>query len=192
MVRRGRERSEAEGYEIDWVEADAEELPFEDARFDCAGSVFGAMIAPRPRMAAEELFRVVRPGNTVGMTTWTPESKAIELFQIARRYLPSDPEIPRMEDWGREDTVRERFEGLANSVQLERRTIGWSAASPQKFVELMGRNSPPQAAAREHLDADEYARLVEEQLGVVRDWAGGDSAFSVEFEYLLIVARRRG
>ena len=63
---RGRERSEAEGYEIEWVEADAEELPFEDARFDCVGSVFGAMIAPRPRVAAEELFRVVRPGQHGG------------------------------------------------------------------------------------------------------------------------------
>ena len=49
MVERGRARTEAEGYEIEWVEADAEELPFEDARFDCAGSVFGAMIAPAAR-----------------------------------------------------------------------------------------------------------------------------------------------
>ncbi len=192
MVRRGRERSETEGYEIEWVEADAEELPFEDARFDCAGSVFGAMIAPRPRVAAEELFRVVRPGNTVGMTAWTPESRAVELFQIARRHLPSDPEAPSMEEWGREDTVRERFDGLANSVQLERRTLAWSADSPQQFLELMQRHSPPQVAAKEHLDPDAYARLVEQQLEVVRGWAGGHGAFSVEFEYLLIVARRRG
>ena len=47
----GRAR-EAEGYEIEWVEADAEELPFEDGRFDCVGSVFGAMIAPRPERVA--------------------------------------------------------------------------------------------------------------------------------------------
>ncbi len=50
MVERGRARSEAEGYAIEWVEADAEDLPFEDARFDCVGSVFGAFIAPRPEV----------------------------------------------------------------------------------------------------------------------------------------------
>ena len=59
MVERGRARSQAEGYDIEWVEADVEALPFEDGRFDCEGSVFGAMIAPRPRVVAEELFRVV-------------------------------------------------------------------------------------------------------------------------------------
>ena len=47
MVERGRARAVAEGYDIEWLEADAEELPFEDERFDCVGSVFGAMIAPR-------------------------------------------------------------------------------------------------------------------------------------------------
>jgi ubiquinone/menaquinone biosynthesis C-methylase UbiE len=61
MVQRGRERSEREGYDIEWVEADVEALPFEDGRFDCVGSVFGAMIAPRPRVTAEELFAWCAP-----------------------------------------------------------------------------------------------------------------------------------
>src|ERR671914_27545 len=78
MVERGRARSEAEGYDIEWVEADVEDLPFEDGRFDCVGSTFGAMMAPRPRRAAEEMFRVVRPGGTVGMTAWTPHGFSAE------------------------------------------------------------------------------------------------------------------
>ena len=46
---RGRKRSADEGFDIEWFEGDVEELPFEDARFDCVGSVFGALIAPSPR-----------------------------------------------------------------------------------------------------------------------------------------------
>ena len=72
MVELGRARTEAEGFDVEWVEADAEALPFEDARFDCVGSVFGAFLAPRPEVMASELFRVVRPGNTVGLTAWVP------------------------------------------------------------------------------------------------------------------------
>ena len=49
-----------------------------------------------------------------------------------------------------------------------------------------------QAAAKEAMPADEYAQLREGMLGVVRGWAGGDGAFSVDVEYLLIVARKRG
>ena len=73
LIERGKERTAEEGVEIEWVEADAEELPFDDERFDCTASVFGAMFAPRPDRAAEELFRVTRPGNTVGMANWAPE-----------------------------------------------------------------------------------------------------------------------
>jgi hypothetical protein len=45
-ARRG--RSEAEGFDVEWVEADVEALPFEDARFDCVGSVFGALHRAAP------------------------------------------------------------------------------------------------------------------------------------------------
>src|ERR671916_193237 len=42
----GRRRAEAAGVELEWVEADAEELPFPDASFDVALSTFGIMFAP--------------------------------------------------------------------------------------------------------------------------------------------------
>jgi len=192
MVEKGRARAEAEGYDIEWEVADAEDLPFEDGRFDCVGSVFGAMIAPQPRVVAEELFRVVRPGNTVGMTAWTPESLSTELFKVGREWARADPDQPRIEEWGVEDNVRERFDGLANSIEMERRTLPWAAGSPEEYIGLLEVHAPMQAAAMEAMPAQEYAQLRENMLGVVRGWAGGDGAFSVDVEYLLIVARRRG
>ncbi|MEA2403841.1 MAG: hypothetical protein QOE08_488, partial [Thermoleophilaceae bacterium] len=65
QVALGKARSEADGVDIEWLEANAEDLPFEDGRFDCAASVFGAVFAPRPELVASELFRVVKPGGTV-------------------------------------------------------------------------------------------------------------------------------
>src|SRR6266576_3823895 len=73
QVELGRSRTEDEGLSIDWIEGDAEDLPFEDERFECVGTVFGAMLAPRPEVAAREMFRVVRPGGTVGMANWTKD-----------------------------------------------------------------------------------------------------------------------
>jgi 2-polyprenyl-3-methyl-5-hydroxy-6-metoxy-1,4-benzoquinol methylase len=49
MVELGQQRSAAGGLAIEWLEADAEDLPFEDGRFDVAASTFGAMFAPAPR-----------------------------------------------------------------------------------------------------------------------------------------------
>src|SRR3954449_7605325 len=55
QVELGRKRTVEEGLDVEWVVADAEELPFEDDRFDCVASVFGAMFAPRPHKVAQEM-----------------------------------------------------------------------------------------------------------------------------------------
>jgi SAM-dependent methyltransferase len=193
MVERGRARCEAEGYEIQWVEADAEDLPFEDDRFECVGSVFGAMLAPRPEVVARELFRVVRPGNTVGMAAWVPDGIPCEMFSVGRRYAPPlPPDVPPPEHWGLDEVVRARFAGLAHTIEMERRSLPWAADSPEDFVARMERHAPMQAAAREQMPPDEYARMRADFVDLARGWAGGDGPFSVDAEYLLIVARKPG
>ena len=191
MVERGRTRSQAEGYEIEWLEADAEDLPFEDGRFDCVGSVFGAMIAPQPRRAAEELFRVTRPGGTVGITAWTPDSALVELFSVARRYRQMPPDMPKMEEWGDEDTVRERFDGLAGRVEFERRTLAWEAESPEEMRAMLA-DAPMAVATRQSLDAETYEKLSAEERQVAGRLIQGDGPARLESEYMLIVARKPG
>jgi ubiquinone/menaquinone biosynthesis C-methylase UbiE len=191
MVERGKIRSEAEGYDVEWVEADAEELPFEDGRFECVGSVFGAVMAPRPEVVARELFRVVRPGNTVGLVSWIPEGVAQEMFSVTRKYTPPS-QVPSHSEWGREEVVRERFGPYANTIETERRSLPFSAESPEAFVAHMERHAPMQVAAREAMPTDQYADMREDFLALVRGWAGGDGPFSVDAEYLVVVARKRG
>ena len=192
MVEKGRARTEAEGYDVEWVEANAQELPFDDDRFECVGSVFGAMIAPEPEIVARELFRVVRPGNTVGMTAWVPGGKAVQMFDIGRRYAPGGPPEHTPDRWGDEDNVRGWFDGLANSIEFERRSVVWSGDSPEQFVAMMEQSAPPQAAAKASMPPDTYAQMRAEMVELARGWAGGDGAFEVDAEYLQIVARRRG
>jgi SAM-dependent methyltransferase len=193
MVELGRERTAAEGFDMEWVEADVEELPFEDARFDCVGSVFGMFLAPRPRVAAEELFRVVMPGGTVGFTAWTPDGPTAELFQLARRYTPPPPDAPRGEEWGAEETVRERLEGLAGSLEMERRSLPWTADSPEGFWDFCDRHAPTQNLQREVLPPERYAEMREEFIEYARRHnSATDGSVRIDSEYLVVVARRRG
>jgi len=87
----GRRRAEAEGLELDWVEADAEALPFEDASFDVVMSAIGAMFAPHHQAAADELVRVCRPGCTIGLLSWTPEGMIGSLFRTMKPFAPPPP-----------------------------------------------------------------------------------------------------
>ena len=192
MVERGRARSEAEGCDIEWVEADARELPFADDRFECVGSVFGAMFAPDPERTAAELFRVTRPGNTVGLACWTPRSAAIQMFEVSRRHQRQPAPGPPPELWGDEDTVRERLDDLANSFEFQRLELPWEADSPEDFVARMERHAPPQAAARASMEPEAYAALRTDLVELAREWAGGDGPVAMGAEYLVTVARRRG
>jgi hypothetical protein len=143
-------------------------------------------------VAAEELFRVVRPGNTVGMTAWMPYGPPYEMFSLGRRYSSGPEDVPKPEEWTDPEVVRARFEGLANSIEIENRTLPWWGDSAEAFVDLMERHAPMQAAAKAHMPADEYARMREDLVALARDWAGGDGPFTVDAHYALIVARRRG
>jgi len=192
MLERGRARTEDEGYDVEWVEADVEALPFEDARFDCAGSVFAAFFAPRPEVAAAELFRVVRPGNTVGLTAWTPEGFFGGLQAVVQRYVPLPDGFPLPQEWGDEDTARARLDGLAGHVEIERQVLQFTADSPEAYAEEFAATAPTFAAAKQRLDEQQVEQLQRELAELAREWGGGDGAISIDAEYLTIVARKRG
>jgi len=72
LLEAGRRRAEAQGLDLEWTEADAEDLPFEDGSFDVVMSTIGVMFAPHHQDAADQLVRVCRPGGTIGLLCWTP------------------------------------------------------------------------------------------------------------------------
>ena len=190
QVAQGRERTDAEGVEVEWVEADAEQLPFEDASFDVVVSVFGAMFAPRPERVAAELFRVVRPGGVVGMANWRPEGFQAGFFEILTRYRPPEPEgVEPSSRWGEADCVRERFAPYADDVRVEPSTVPWRFASLQEMAEFFqsAMPRPPQ-----QLDDEKRQRLAMDMVeNVQRHNKADDDSVAIDAEYSIVVARKK-
>jgi ubiquinone/menaquinone biosynthesis C-methylase UbiE len=191
MLDLGRERSREQGVDIEWVEADAEQLPFEDGRFDCVASVFGAMLAPRPDVVAGELFRATRPGGTVGMANWTPEGFSGAMFERINTIVPRPDWMASPMEWGREDVVRQRFEGGAKAIEFERDAIPFRFASPDAMVEYM-QNAGPQAAARQAMSEEQYSAMVEALKELIDGFNTSPDAVEIDSEYLIVVAHKRG
>src|SRR3954464_1169148 len=191
QVELGRARTEAEGLDVEWVVADAEDLPFEDDRFDCAASVFGAMFAPRPDRVARELFRVVKPGGTVGMANWGPYGSQGELFECMSKYGPPLPEgVPNPREWGLEEIVRERLGPYASSLQVERVSTHWEFDSFEHAMQTFG-SAGPSAAARAAMSDEQRQGLIEEAHALMqRHNKADDGRVVVEPEYLQVVARK--
>jgi SAM-dependent methyltransferase len=195
QVELGRARCEAEGLSVEWVEGDAEDLPFEDQRFDCVGSVFGAILTPQPEVVAREMFRVVRPGGTVGLTAWTKHGFQARLFGLFASYSPAQhDDLPRPNDvWGTEELVRERLGGLAGSLTVEQGTMSWEADSPTAMFDSLGQTAGPQAALKQVLPEERWAELRDEAIAVIEDSAvPANGGIAVEGEYLVVVAHKRG
>jgi SAM-dependent methyltransferase len=120
----GRRVAESKGVELEWVTADAENLPFADGEFDVVMSAIGAMFAPRHRAVADELVRVCRSGGTIGMLNWTPEGMIGALFRTMGPFAPPPPpgaQPPPL--WGGEDHLREQFGDRVEWRTLEREDL---------------------------------------------------------------------
>jgi SAM-dependent methyltransferase len=57
---------------IEWMQADACELPFENGRFGAVVCQFGLAFVPDPGQALKEAFRVLSPGGRLYFSLWQP------------------------------------------------------------------------------------------------------------------------
>ena len=119
LLEQGRRRADALGVEINWVEGDAEDLPFADGAFDCVLSIFGIQFAPRHQIAADEALRVTRAGGTIGLINWTPQGHIGSVLKAVGASMPKPPEFASPPPlWGDEAHIDALFAGCA--VEHER------------------------------------------------------------------------
>lgn len=192
----GRSEARARGVELEWVEADAEALPFTDGEFDAVTSSFGAIFAPNHQRVADELVRVCRPGGVIGMTTFTPEGLGGEFFGMLAPYMPPPPPGARSPlEWGSEEHARRLFGDRVESLELSRREYVERAASREEYVELFKQTFGPTVAIYADLtrEPERAAALDRAFLDFAtradRGRAGGPAEYV--YEYLLVVARTR-
>lgn len=191
----GRRGAAAAGVSLEWIEGDAEALPFDDGTFDVVTSCFGAMFAPDHRAVADELLRVCRPGGTIGLMNFTPEGTGGEFFALLGSYAPpppADAKSPLL--WGSEAYVRAQFGSRLSRLALSRDTYVERAPSPEKYCDLFMEAFGPMVAIRRSLEAapDRRAEFDRRFAEVVVRWNGGRSAGPVEipYEYLLVVGTK--
>lgn len=194
MLELGRARSSEAGLTIEWLEADAETLPFATGRFDVVASVFGAVFAPDPDRVAAELFRVTKPGGLVAMANYGPKGFLPRFTTLMATRAPAPP--PGMHspfEWGDTDTLHRRFAGLTASIEVYPQALTFEFNSLDAGWDFWERTNPPLAALAAMLPADEFADFREEGkklFGELNQSAGG-SRLTLESDYLQVLARKR-
>jgi SAM-dependent methyltransferase len=193
LLERGRTRAVAEHLSVEFLEGDAEQLPFPDATFDAVVSIYGAMFAPNHSLAASELARVCRPGGRIALACWTPEGFIGETFRLFSRFLPPAPGLQPPVLWGDEAYQRELFGESAKSLTAYPRTAIFRYRSAEENVEFFRTYYGPTLRAFEALPADQQAALNDGLIALVHryDRNKGSGPVAIAADYLETVIVRK-
>jgi len=193
LLDKGRERARAEGVQVHFQVADAEDLPFADGSFDVVLSTFGAMFTPDHRRPAREMLRVLRDGGRLGMANWTPDGFIGRLFKVIGAYVPPPAGLQSPALWGTESHIVELFGTQAAQIRCERKLFNFRYRSAAHWVQVFRDYYGPtlkafaalEESGRKALERDITALL--EQMNTA-----GPSSLIVPGEYLEVVVAKRG
>jgi SAM-dependent methyltransferase len=192
LLERGRMRAAAEGLTVDFVEGDAEALPYPDASFDAVLSCVGVMFAPDQERAAAELARVCRSGGTIALANWTPASFVGGIFRTVGRHVPPPAGVRPPGQWGTRERLVELLGDAVDELRITEREFVFRFRSAADLTDFFRVNYGPVRKAFEALDEAGQAQLHADltALATEHDRGPGPSV-AVPSQYLEVVATRR-
>jgi ubiquinone/menaquinone biosynthesis C-methylase UbiE len=192
LLESGQARASAEGLTIDFMEADAENLPFGNAAFDVVVSTFGVMFTPNQNQAAAELLWVCKSGGKLGLANWTPEGFIGQVFKTLGKYLPPPAGAKSPAFWGTQARLDEMFGSDASSIKAEPRMFNLRYRSPEHFLDVFKTFYGPVLKAFAALDPAKQEEFRNDLHAlVVRMNRADDGTMVVPSEYLEVVITRR-
>ena len=192
LLERGKARAAAEGWNIKFMEADAEDLPFEGDQFDVVLSTFGVMFTPNQDQAAAELLRVCKPKGKIGLANWTPDGFIGQVFKTLGKYLPPPAGMRSPAMWGTRTRLSEMFDAGASSVTAQSRIFNFRYRSADHFLDVFRTYYGPVLKAFAALSPAKQEELQDDLHAlIVRMNRSGDRTMVVPSEYLEVVITKR-
>ena len=192
LLEKGRRPAEAEGLQVEFREADAENLPFPDASFDVAISTFGVMFAPDQARCASEMLRVVRDGGRIALANWTPEGFVGQLFKTIGAHITPPGGLKSPALWGTEPHLEQLFGDQAASVHVARKMFNFRYASASHWLQVFRDFYGPTHKAFAALDPAGQQALEKDIIALLdRFNIAGPASLVVPAEYLEVIITKR-
>jgi SAM-dependent methyltransferase len=162
-------------------QADAHSLPFPDNNFDLATSRFGVMFFGEPRIALQELRRVLRTGARACFLAWGPFDQPYwqSMMGVVHRHVggplldPGGPNPFRFSEPGSLSAVL-RSAGF-NGVEEETKTLPWTWPGPVEEVwEQAQAVAVPFRPMLERVPAEKWPEIHAEVHAAVRRYSDGE------------------
>ena len=109
-IARQRQQQQAVSVPMQWVEADALNLPFPDSQFDCAAMGYGLRNVTDISQCLQELYRVLKPGASVAILDF--HRPYLDWMQQFQQWYLNTVVVPMAEQFG----LKEDYAYISPSV----------------------------------------------------------------------------
>lgn len=192
LLERGRTRASAEGLSVQFEQADAENLPYDDHSFDIVMSTFGVMFTPDQDRAAAEMARACKPGGRIGLANWTPNSMIGELFKLMGTYVPPAAGLKSPALWGTEVRLREMFGESIDSIAITRKNFVFRYRNAAHWLEVFRTFYGPMHKSFATLDAEKQQALAADLVALAERFnRATDGTLVAPSEYIEVVITRK-
>jgi SAM-dependent methyltransferase len=191
LIEVARARAAADGVEASFVVGDAQALPFADAGFDVALSIFGVIFAADADRAFAEMLRVLRPGGRALLTAWEPAGAIHEMAAVMARgvSVATGASRPRFA-WHDPAAMRRLAARHGASVDFHAGEIAFVGRSPEDYLAAGESEHPLSVAARPLLErAGSYQAVRDQALAVLRDGNEDARRFRATSRYRVVEIR---
>ncbi len=191
LLDRARERAMAEGLDITFQDADAEDLPFVDESFEVVLSTFGVMFTPDQETAAAEMIRVCRRGGSIGLANWTPDGFIGQVFKTIGKHLPPPAGARSPAQWGTAIRLAELFPANLATVTSTPRHFMFRYRTPRHWLGVFKEVYGPMLKTFAALPPAGQVALSADLLALVKQFnRATDGSMIVPSEYLETVITR--
>jgi ubiquinone/menaquinone biosynthesis C-methylase UbiE len=160
MLEYARRKSTTRGRDIEWRQADAQQLPFPDESFDAIVCQFGVMFFPDKRRGLLEFHRVLETDGTLVFSVWdsfeTNPVQSIAHSTIGAFFQEDPPDFYKVPCGmgNKADAVRLTEDAGFKDVVIETVSLTGSSSSAQNAAQGLVKGNPVINAIRERGTAD--------------------------------------